>query len=99
MSGRYYWLAADQGQGALAIDAIAGFVSRTPTFSGRVEVQARRVLVPSTGASLDVLAADAPGAWGLRPDGVFADELANWSDTPQPRRLWEAVSTAVAKSS
>lgn len=98
MSRRYYWIAADQDQGALAIDAIAGFVQRTPTLADRVEVQARRVLVPSNGASLDVLAADAQGAWGLRPAGVFADELANWAETPLPRRLWEAVSTAVAKA-
>lgn len=94
---RYYWLAADGDQGALAIDAIAGFVERTPTLAGRVEIQSRRVVAPDTGASLDVLAADAAGAWGLRPTGVFVDELAQWMDTPQPRRLWEAVSTAVAK--
>jgi hypothetical protein len=28
---------------------------------------------------------------------VFADELANWSNTAAPKRLWEAVSSAVAK--
>lgn len=94
---RFYWVAADQDQGRLAIDAIAGFVQRTPTLAERVEVQARRVLVPGTGASLDVLAADAPSAYGLRPAGVFVDELAVWPDTEQPRRLWEAVATAVAK--
>jgi hypothetical protein len=96
---RYYWLAADAGQGALAIDAIRGFVDRTPSLVGRVDIQARRVLVPSTGAMLEVLPADAAGAWGLLPDGVFVDELAQWEDTPQPQRLWEAVSSAVAKAS
>jgi hypothetical protein len=99
MSTHHYWLGADQEQGALAIDSIAGFLARTPRLAGRVEVQSRRVLVPSTGASLDVLAADAAGAWGLRPAGVFVDELTQWTDTPQPRRLWEAVSSAVAKQS
>jgi hypothetical protein len=60
---RAYWLAADAGQGTLALDCIAGFVSRTATLEDRVEVQVRRVIVPATGATLEVLPADAPGAW------------------------------------
>lgn len=94
---RAYWLAADSGQGALAIDVIAGFVSRTPALAGRVDVQSRRVVVPETGAVLEVLPADAPGAWGLTPHWIFVDELANWTDGPAARRLWEAASSAVAK--
>ena len=94
---RWYWLAADADQGALAVDSIAGFAARTPWLAERLTIQSRRVVAHATGAQLDVLPADAPGAWGLRPDGVFVDELAQWSDTPAPRRLWEAVSTAVAK--
>lgn len=95
---RLYWLAADQGQGALAIDSIVGFAARTPSIGERLDVQARLVRVPATGAELVVLPADAPGAWGLRPAAVFCDELSWWSDTPAPRRLWEAVSSAVAKT-
>ncbi|MDQ6807519.1 MAG: hypothetical protein M3065_21795 [Actinomycetota bacterium] len=94
---RAYWLAADADQGRLAIDAIGGFVARTRALSGRVEVQARRVVVPASGAVLEVLPADAPGAWGLTPHWLFADELANWADGPASRRLWEAASSAVAK--
>jgi hypothetical protein len=94
---RLYWLAADQDQGRLALDAIAGFVARTPGLGGLVDLGARRVAVSRSAASLEVLAADAPGAWGLLPAAVFVDELAQWADTPQPRRLWEAVSSAVAK--
>lgn len=94
---RAYWLAADADQGRLAVDAIAGYVARTPSLAGRVEVQARRVVVPETGAVLEVLPADAPGAWGLTPHWVFVDELANWADGPAARRLWEAASSAVAK--
>jgi hypothetical protein len=94
---RSYWLAADADQGALAIDCIAGFVARTEALAGRVDVQARRVVVPETGALLEVLPADAPGAWGLTPHWVFVDELANWSDGAAARRLWEAASSAVAK--
>jgi hypothetical protein len=64
---RAYWLAADADQVRLALDVIAGFVSRTPSLAGRVDVQARRVLVPESGAVLEVLPADAPSAWGLTP--------------------------------
>jgi phage terminase large subunit-like protein len=94
---RAYWLAADADQGALALDCIAGFVARTPTLSDRVEVQARRVIVPVTGATLEILPADTPGAWGLTPHRVYVDELANWNDGAAARRLWEAASSAVAK--
>ena len=96
---RSYWLASDAEQGRLAVDAIAGFVARTPGLADRVEVQARRVLVPRTGAVLEVLPADAPGAWGLNPHRVAVDELANWADSPSSRRLWEAASSAVVKRS
>ena len=94
---RLYWLASDADQGALAIDAVAGYVARTPGLGERVEIQARRINVPATGTRLDVLPADAPGAWGLTPWVVFCDELANWHDGPAARRLWEAASSAVAK--
>jgi hypothetical protein len=96
-NGRYYWLAADKGQGMLAIDVIAGIISRTPGLGGTIEVQTYKVVNLRTGTTLEVLAADAPGAWGLNPDGVFVDEFGNWADTPTARRLWEAASSAAAK--
>lgn len=96
-SSRLHWLAADRDQGGLAIDAIAGFAARTPAVGAQIDVQARRVVVPGTAASLDVLAADAPGAWGLLSRAIFVDELANWTDGPAAKRLWEAASSAVAK--
>ncbi len=84
-------------QGTLAIDSIGGYVARSPLLRGVVEIQARKVLCPATGASLEILAADAASSWGIRPALVVCDELAAWSDTPAPRRLWESVSSAVAK--
>ena len=92
-AARLYWVGADSDQGKLAIDAIAGYVARTPSLADHVEIQTRRVLAIKTGAALDVLAADSAGAWGLKPAAVFADELANWADTTHPRRVWEAVSS------
>lgn len=96
---RLHWLAADRGQGALAVDAIAGFAARTPMLQGALEIGNWQVRFAPTGSSLEIMAADAPGAWGLRTWGVFVDEIAQWGTTPGPRRLWEAVSSAVAKNS
>ena len=93
---RFYWLAADQDQGKLAIDVVAGFVSQTPYLRG-LDVQSKKVTNPSTGSDLVILAADAPSVWGLNPSAVFVDEIAQWATTSGPKRLWEAVSTAVAK--
>jgi hypothetical protein len=95
---RLYWLAADVDQGALALDAISGFAQRTPRIGEQLSIQARRIVVPSTGAQLEILPADAASSWGLNPDAVFVDELANWANTTAPKRLWEAVSSAVAKN-
>lgn len=94
---RCYWLAAASDQAALAIDCIGGYVARTDALAGRVDVQSRRVVIPETGSMLEVLPADVPGAWGLTPHFLFTDELANWSDSPAAKRLWEAASSAVAK--
>lgn len=94
---RCYWLAADQDQGKLALDSISGYVSRTELLHGSIEIQASRVVAPATGNRLDVLAADAPSSWGLRPAAVFVDELCQWPTTANATRLWEAVSSAATK--
>ena len=94
---RSYALAADRDQGALLVDAVRGFLQRTPFLAGRIEVSPYKVLHLGNGATLEVLAADAPGAWGLRPAFVVVDELAQWASTAGPLKLWEAVSSAVAK--
>lgn len=94
---RCYLAAADQDQAALAHDSIAGYAARTPLLHGQLDVQTRRVVVPSTGSSLDVLASDAASSWGLRPHLLVADEFSAWPDTPGPRRFWESLSSAMAK--
>ena len=87
------WLAADADQGALAIDAIAGFMFRTPFLSGALDVQSRRVVCRETGSSLTILPADAPGAWGRTPRVAFVDELAQWGVTAGPKRPWSSMSS------
>ena len=94
---RVYALAADRDQGALVIESIMGYVSRTPALDGLVNISAFKVSVIETGVRLEVLAADAAGAWGLRPFFVVIDELAQWAETPTTLRLYEAVRSSVMK--
>lgn len=95
---RSYGLAADRDQGRLLLDSIAGYAARTPMLRGALEIGAYRVTATATGCTLDVLAADAPGAWGLRPALLIVDELAQWNETPAAQQLWEAATTAAAKT-
>ncbi len=96
---RLYLAAADQDQAGLAHDSIADYLARSPLLQGQLDLQARRVLVTATGATLDVLASDAASSWGLRPTALIVDEFAAWSDTPGPKRFWESLSSAMAKVS
>ncbi len=94
---RLYLAAADQDQAALAHDSIEGYARRSPLLHDLLEIQTRRVVVPTTGATLDVLASDAASSWGLRPHLLIVDEFSAWPDTPGPRRFWESLSSAMAK--
>jgi phage terminase large subunit-like protein len=93
---RLYALAADRDQGTILIDSIRDFAS-SPAIAGLVEIFNYEVRVPSTGVILKVMAADAPGAYGLRPHFLIIDELAVWADTRQSRKLLDAVLTAASK--
>jgi hypothetical protein len=94
---RAYGLAADRDQGRLLVDSIAGFAARTPELRGALRVDAYRATATRSGSVLDVLAADAPSAWGLRPSFLVINEIAAWASTPGPRRIFEAATTAAAK--
>lgn len=94
---RLYGVAVDESQGALLIDAIGGFVARTPGLAGALRVETKRVVVPASGATFEVLPADGASAFGLRPYMVVADEVAAWPDTPSARLLREAVLSSLAK--
>lgn len=96
-ASRLYAVAADRDQGRLIVDSVQGFAQRTPELVGALDVQAYRVGATRSGSVLEILAADAAGSWGLRPSFVVVDEVAQWGSTGAPRRLWEAVVTAVAK--
>lgn len=94
---RCYALASDQDQARLLVDAIRGFATRTPGLAGALSIDSYRVTATRSGVVLDALAADAAGAWGLRPSWVVVDELCQWPSTPQARTLFEAVTTALPK--
>lgn len=94
--GRGYAVAADRDQARLLVDALAGFVDRSD-LGDAVRVEQWRVTALASGATLSVLAADGPSAYGLRPHLVIVDELAQWPDTPGPRTVWEAVVSAAPK--
>jgi hypothetical protein len=94
---RSYAVAADADQGRLLLDAVRGFATRTEELRGALDVQAARVVATRTGSTLEAVPADAASAWGLRPHLVVVDELSGWPSTSGPRRLWEAVTSAVAK--
>jgi hypothetical protein len=97
-SSRLYGIAADQDQGRLLVDSIDGYARRTPELRGALDVQSFRVVARRPGSVLDVLAADAASVWGLRPAFLVVDELAQWGSTAGPRTIFEAVTTAVAKT-
>jgi phage terminase large subunit-like protein len=94
---RLFTLAADKDQGALVVDSVSGYAARTPELGSALTVDAFKVSAPKHGATLEVLAADAPSAYGLRPWFLGVDELSVWSDTDGPRRLLDATTSALAK--
>jgi hypothetical protein len=91
-------VAADKDQAALLIDSIRGFADRNPAVGDAIEVLSFEVRVRGTGIRLRALAADAAGAYGLRPYFTIIDELAWWSDTRSSQQLLDAMLTAAGKT-
>ncbi len=93
---RCYAAAADLEQAARIVDAAGRLVARTPGLPGAVRVEAGKVTAAG-GATLQALAADGPGAYGLLPSFVIVDELAQWPTTRAARTFWTALVSAMAK--
>lgn len=94
--GRIYFAATDQDQAALAFDSLRGFVTRSPILSSVVRLLKREAVVDATDSTLTVLAADAPGSWGLRPTLVVVDELEAWR-TEAAEEFFHALFSALGK--
>jgi phage terminase large subunit-like protein len=96
-ASRSYCFAVDQEQAGLLADSVAGFVMRAPVLASALDVAARRLTARRTGATLDVMSADAASAFGLRPWLTVVDELTQMPSTTNHRRLWSSVVSAVPK--
>lgn len=96
---RCYAYAADQSQAALLLDAINGFCARTPQLTGAIEILEWKVRAVANGVTLEAESADAASAWGKRPAFVVVDELAQWGSGRKQKALWEAITTAIPKTS
>jgi len=94
---RSHVYATDADQAAIFMDALAGFVQRTPGLAGAVNLGARSVTVRATGASLTVESSDGASAYGTRPWLTVVDELGVWPSTANYRRLWSAIISAQPK--
>jgi hypothetical protein len=92
--GRAYAVAADKDQARLLMDALAGFVQRTPGLAGIITVDRYRAST-AAGAVLEIIASDAPSAYGLRGHLFVVDEQGVWSTAN--RDVWVAVLSAVPK--
>jgi hypothetical protein len=85
--------AADEDQARLLFDDVAGKFKRHPALARLVTITQRDIIVKATGSRLRVLPADAPSAYGLRPDWIAVDELAEW----KRRDLWDSLWSATGK--
>jgi phage terminase large subunit-like protein len=85
--------AADQGQAALLLEDVVDKFERNERLRPLVRVTRNEVTVLATGSRLRVMSSDAPSAYGLRPDWIATDELAEWRN----RALWDSLWTATGK--
>ncbi len=92
-----YAAAADRQQASLLLASLALCARRTPGVAEAVEIQTWRAIVRATGATLDVLAADSSGSYGLRPSWCVLDELCAWPDAKGAKTFYEALATSWPK--
>lgn len=102
--------ASDKDQAKLIRDAINTLVRLNPILDyrkkldekkhgmkrGILKVNAFDVTNVASGATLEILAADAAGSWGLQPSLCICDELTVWPEG-RGEQLWESLFSAVAK--
>lgn len=89
-ASRCYWVASDRDQARLGADAVGGLVNRSGLTS-LVRVDQWKVTAVKTGSTLEILAADAPGAHGLKSAFTVVDEAAQWPSDPAHRGVWDAL--------
>lgn len=92
-----YAFAADKDQAALLLQAAQRWLISTPGLDEHIELQALKLINRQTRAWIQIMPADAAGAFGLVPQIIFVDELAQWGSTQNPLRVWEAIVSAIQK--
>jgi phage terminase large subunit-like protein len=92
--GRAYVVASDRDQARLTTDAMSGLVTRTPGLAGAIRVD-RFTASTTTGATLEVLAADEASSYGLRGHLYLCDEITLWAN----QGVWISLVSAVPKVS
>lgn len=90
---RLYCAAADEEQARLIFDDVKEKFQRSLVLRNSIVPRSKEIVVRATGSTLRVLASDAPSAYGLRPDWIAIDELAEW----RKRELWDSLWSATGK--
>jgi len=91
--------ATDKDQARITTEFIAGFVRRNPKLAAEVVVERNKVYCKRTGSRIEVMAADAPSAYGRGGLGqgymAICDELWTWKDM----NLWTGIRSGAGKTS
>lgn len=87
-----YIIAGDKEQAAYVLQKIKDFIARNPNFVDLFLVQKNEIMVPSTGAKIQVLSSEADTKSGKNPDWTLADEL--W--VQKTRDLWDNLFLGMA---
>lgn len=91
--------ATDKDQARITTEFIAGFVRRNPRLADSVVVERNKVYCKKTGSRIEVMAADAPSAYGRGGLGqgymAICDELWTWKSMD----LWAGIRTGAGKTS
>ncbi len=85
--------ACDRDQAKLLRDGIDKLVRLNPWLAKQLKVDQYRIKSERTGSTLDVLASEVGGSYGLTPDVVILDEVAMWAN----RELFDSLLSACAK--
>lgn len=87
-----YIISGDKDQAAYVLKKTKNFIARNPNFADLFLVQKNEIIVPSTGAMIQVLSSDADTKSGKNPDWFLADEL--W--VQKTRDLWDNMFLGMA---
>lgn len=85
--------ASDKDQAGQIADFMSVEASLNPWLSALVKHQKYDVTGLENGAALKILAADAAGSYGAKPDILIADELTHWPKAD----LWNALASGMEK--